>query len=127
MKINYTFADGTHSEVEVSEEIGSLILESRRLEENLERKERYHNISLDAIAYEGMEYADSDTPEDAVVRNEFFEEVNKTLSGVTETQRRRFESYVDGKSFSEIGAMEGVAHKQVSKSVKAVQEKLKKI
>ena len=31
MKIKYEFADGTVSEVEVSEEIGSVIVESRRL------------------------------------------------------------------------------------------------
>ena len=40
MKITYKFADDTTSEVEVSEEIGTLIMESRRVESNGDRKER---------------------------------------------------------------------------------------
>lgn len=66
MKINYTFANGETSEVEVSEEIGNVILDSRREESNLDRKERYHCYSLDAAEFEGAEYADGDTPETAL-------------------------------------------------------------
>jgi hypothetical protein len=49
MKIQWKFADGTTSEVEVNKEIGSYITASRREESNLARKERYHCYSLDAI------------------------------------------------------------------------------
>ena len=55
MKIKYEFVDGKISEVEVTEEIGSVIIESRRLEDNLARKERYHCYSLDAVDFEGSE------------------------------------------------------------------------
>ena len=48
LKINYTFANGETSDVEVNEEIGNLILDSRREESNQDRKERYHCYSLDA-------------------------------------------------------------------------------
>ena len=40
MKIQWKFADGTTSEVEVNEEIGNYITASRREESNLARKER---------------------------------------------------------------------------------------
>ena len=60
MKITYTFADDTTSEVEVSEEVGTLIMDSRREESNGDRKERYHCWSLDAIDYEGTEYSTPD-------------------------------------------------------------------
>ena len=63
MKINYTFANGETSDVEVREEIGNLILDSRREESNQDRKERYHCYSLDAAEYEGEDYADGSTPE----------------------------------------------------------------
>ena len=53
MKIKYEFADGTVSEVEVEEAIGAVIIEDRRLEDNLSRKERYHCYSLDAAQFEG--------------------------------------------------------------------------
>ena len=56
MKVEYKFADGTVSEVEVSEEIGTYIMDSRRKENSANRKERYHCSSLDAILYEGSEF-----------------------------------------------------------------------
>ena len=56
VKIKYEFADGTVSEVEVEESIGAVIIEDRRLEDNLARKERYHCHSLDAVEFEGVEY-----------------------------------------------------------------------
>ena len=63
MKITYKFADGTISEVEVSEELGQAITTSRREEENYERKMRYHcPISIDQLEYQGIEFADPDTP-----------------------------------------------------------------
>ena len=49
MKIKYEFADGTVPEVEVEESIGAVIVEDRRLEDNLSRKERDHCYSLDAV------------------------------------------------------------------------------
>ena len=63
MKIKYECADGTVSEVEVEESIGAVIIEDRRLEDNLSRKERYHCYSLDAAQFEGAEYASEETPE----------------------------------------------------------------
>ena len=57
MKIRYEFVDGTVSEVEVEESIGAVIIESRREEDNLARKERYHCYSMDAAQFEGTEYA----------------------------------------------------------------------
>lgn len=126
MKIQYTFADGTTSEVEVSEEIGTFILESRRSEENLGRKERYHCYSLDAIGYEGNEYAGPESPEKSILRNEQNEHLQTAMSVLTAVQKSRLELYADGKSFTEIGRLEGVAHKQVAKSIRAAQKKLKK-
>ena len=66
MKIQWNFADGTKSEVEVNEELGEFITASRREEDNLSRKERYHCYSLDAILFEGKEYGDNHTPETEV-------------------------------------------------------------
>ena len=43
MKITYAFADGTTSVVEVDDEIGAYIMDSRRQENNDDRRHRYHN------------------------------------------------------------------------------------
>ncbi len=58
MKIRYEFADGTVSEVELEECIGTVIIEDRRLKDSLSRRERYHCDSLDAAQFGGMEYSD---------------------------------------------------------------------
>ena len=64
MKIKYTFEDGEATEVEVSEEIGAVISESRKAEHAQDERQRYHcPYSYDAIDYKGEEYATDDTPE----------------------------------------------------------------
>ena len=49
MKITYAFADGTTSVVEVDDEIGAYIMDSRRHEDNNDRRHRYHNYSLNDV------------------------------------------------------------------------------
>ena len=63
MKIRYEFANGEVTEVEVSEEVGAVIVESRKEEHAQQEKQRYHCYSYDAIDFEGVEYADPKTPE----------------------------------------------------------------
>ena len=54
MKIKYEFADGTVSEVEVSTEIGSVIIEFRKAEHAADERRRCHcPYSIDALTYEG--------------------------------------------------------------------------
>ncbi len=91
MKIKYEFADGTVSEVEVEESIGAVIIEDRRLEDNLSRKERYHCYSLDVAQFEGAEYADGETPESILILDEYRGELQEALGSLTEVQRERVE------------------------------------
>ena len=54
MKIKYKFLDGTVTEVEVSEDIGIVIQESRRKEHADNERHRYHAaFSLNNAVYEG--------------------------------------------------------------------------
>lgn len=126
MKIKYEFADGTVSEVEVEESIGAVIIEDRRVEDNLSRKERYHCYSLEAADFEGMEYADGTTPEDDLMEQEFCRELQEVLEGLTDIQKQRVKSLADGLSINEIARREGVAPNAVMKSVKGIRDKLKK-
>ena len=57
MKIKYAFLDGTVTEVEVSDEIGAVIIDSRKAEHAQDERHRYHCYSYDAIDYEGEEYS----------------------------------------------------------------------
>ncbi len=105
MIIKYKFADGTVTEVEVSDEIGAVITASRRAEHALKERNRYHCYSLDAILYEGNEYGECDkyaVEDDSAERTE---RVRETFSHLTETQQRRLRLYADGdakQDFTEI-------------------------
>ena len=126
MKINYTFANGENSEVEVDEEIGTFILDSRREEENLGRKERYHCYSMDAADYEGREYADTETPETVLEQETEAQRVAEVMAAMPDVQRRRLLLYAEGKTLREIARMEGVDHKAVKKSVEAAKKFFRK-
>ena len=122
MKIKYTFANGDVSEVEVSEDVGSIIVDSRRKEDNLDRKERYHCYSYDSIDYEGEEYADPDTPDSLLERDELSKRVQSAMSHLSEIQVRRLTLFAEGLSIREIARMEGVDHKAVSKSIESAKK-----
>ena len=126
MKIKYEFADGTVSEVEVEEAIGAVIIEDRRLEDNLSRRERYHCYSLDAAQFEGAEYSDGETPEAKMEREMDTERIAQALDGLSEVQRRRLLMLAEGKSVNEIARKEGVHHSVVSETISAARKKFKK-
>lgn len=126
MKITYQFANGDVSEVEVSEEVGTVIVDSRRKEDNLDRKERYHCYSYDAIDYEGEEFADPDTPASLLEKDELSGRVHSAMSHLTEIQVRRITLLAEGHSIREIARMEGVDHKVVAESIEGARKKFLK-
>ena len=90
MEIKYKFANGDVSLVEVSDEIGEMIIQSRRVEENGERKQRYHCYSLDGLDYEGEAFACADTPDDALIEKEgeaWIETFKATLTAPTKSKK----------------------------------------
>ena len=127
MKIKYEFDNGEITEVEVSEEIGAVIINSRREEESAERKHRRHCYSLDAIEYEGKEYGVSDFTE------EMFDDskeqnvhVRKAFSRLSEVQQRRLLMLAGGMSMHEIAKKEGVNYRAVFDSIQAARQKFLK-
>ena len=123
MTVEYKFADGTVSEVEVSEEIGAYIMESRKAEESNRRVYRNHNYSLDSIEYEGEEYGYSESYR--LEEAEDQKKKKKALSLLTEIQRRRMKMFIEGLSYRKIAEIEGVDHKCVMRSIELSQKKIK--
>ncbi len=119
MKIKYEFADGTVSEVEVEESIGAVIIEDRRLEDNLARKERYHCHSLDAVEFEGMEYGTEETPEMLLAAMEEDWRVYDAFRRLSKVQQRRLLKLAGGMSIREIARQEGTNFRTVHESVEA--------
>lgn len=126
MKINYTFANGETSDVEVNEEIGNLILDSRREESNQDRKERYHCYSLDAAVYEGKDYADGETPESALFLQMENQSIAEAFGKLSEVQRRRLLMVAEGLSLREIARREGKDIKTIRESIEGARKKFLK-
>ena len=126
MKIKYESVMGEITVVEVSEEIGAVIIDSRRKEENLARKERYHCYSLDAIDYEGKEYASPHMTDDFIEIEASENRVASMLEQLTEIQRRRLLLFMDGMSCREIARLEGVSHTQVINSISKARKNIQK-
>ena len=49
MKIKYAFLDGTVTEVEVSDEIGAVIIDSRKAEHAQDERHRYHCYHAEGV------------------------------------------------------------------------------
>lgn len=126
MKINYTFANGEVSDVEVSEEIGTVILDSRREESNLDRKERYHCYSLDGAEFEGMEMAEDDTPETELLLQLENQHIAETFDRLSEVQKRRLLLLAQGLSVREIARREGKDIKIIRESIEGARKKFLK-
>lgn len=127
MKIKYTFATGEVAEVEVSNEIGTVITASRKTEHALEERNRYHCYSLDAIDYEGLEYGKCDEYPIEDDSSERTEHIKAAFSQLTETQRHRLRLYADGKTLREIAVLENASFQSVAESIEAARKKFLKI
>ena len=114
MKIKYAFLDGTVTEVEVSDEIGAVIIASRKAEHAQDERHRYHCYSYDAIDYEGEEYGACD---EYAVEDDSAEQtarIREAFSHLTATQQ-------------EIAAIEEASFQSVSESIEAGRKKFLKI
>lgn len=127
MKISYKFADESVTEVEVSAEIGAVIIDSRRKEESLGRKERRHCYSLDAVDYAGKEYGAPDFTEELYGGiAEKNERIHNAFSHLSDVQQRRLLMLAGGMSMHEIAKKEGVNYRAVFDSIQAARKKFLK-
>ncbi|HOO07563.1 MAG TPA: hypothetical protein PLH83_13925 [Ruminococcus sp.] len=128
MLIRYEFCTGEVEAVEVNEEIGTVIVDSRREEANLDRKEHRHCWSLDAMTYEGAEFADpaAEDGDPYGVQEELGESVRIAFSKLSGLQRRRLQMLADGLSIREISRIEGKNFKTVYESIEAGRKKFLK-
>lgn len=127
MEIRYKFNDGTESIVEVCDEIGTFITNSRKEEQAGNRRERYHCISLDAAEYEGIEMSSRETAESVAMYNSYKKEFYEAYDTLTDVQKRRVEMKEDGLTYREIARSEGVSdHKKIIKSIDQAGKKLEK-
>ena len=129
MIIRYKFTTGETTEVEVPEEFGNIILESRRKEHADNERHRYHaEISLNDLTYEGsICVSQNSDPVDIILKKERAEKCEAMLSQLTAVQRRRYEMLNgDGMTVADIARSEGASFNSVKESLQSAQKKLNK-
>lgn len=129
MLIKYKSVTGEVNEIDVDEFYGTLIIDSRRKEESANRKHRRHCYSLDAIDFEGMEYADPDDFVERLTDNtpEHNARIRECFSQLSEIQQRRMLMVASGLSLREIARREGKDIKTIRESVEAARKRFKKL
>lgn len=124
MKIKYEFATET-TEIEVSEEWGSILLDLDRQEYNINHKETRRHCSLEAFNLDGNLFQSDDNLEKEIIEKDLNLRLNNAIQELTDAQKKRFLMYMDGKTYREIAKAEGVDHKQIIKSIEQARKKLK--
>lgn len=128
MIIKYTFADDKVSEIEVKEDIGNFIIDSRRKEHADNSKQSYYGVfSLDAVKYEGLEFAVKESDEPEGLSEQERKNVRETFSQLTEIQQRRLKMYADGKTLRQIAELENASFQSVHESIEAAKKKFIKL
>ena len=127
--------DGRKVIVEVADDVAAAYRESLREEWRGDAKERYHTISLGAVADAGHEFADGDEgieerlsrEEDDKARRVLLEKLRKAVEHLTPLQRATvYKLYVLRMSQREIAIEEDVTEATVSERIANLHNKLKK-
>lgn len=127
MYIPYKLADGTTALVEVTEEVAEFIVNDDRKTANADRRQRYNcPYHIEAINYEGSEYAYHETPEQIYIMKEEAEHIQNTLSFLSDKQFRRLYLKAQGLSLREIAKREGTTVNAVNESLQGAIKKFKK-
>lgn len=124
MKINYAFCNGEHDTVDVDEELGRFIMDSRRAEHANNERQRYHCYPLFDENDKEIELADWRQPGDAIEKEELRDELRDMLNLLTDVQRRRLLMLAAGMSSREIAEREGTSHTAVLLSIQQARKKI---
>lgn len=123
-----TVALANDCDLEGLKEIIDFLNENARLTQNAERRERYHApYHLEALTFEGEEYADDHLTDEELLASEENERLGRCLDALTPVQRKRFLRFCDGESYHRIAEDEGVSVSSVKESIDSARKKMKKL
>ena len=128
-KIKYTFADGTTSEIEVSEELYVLHLQLLQEEKRNHWRETRRHISLEYLNELGVDFEDNYTDIlSRLIRQEDDERIHKAIAGLSDKQRELIEKvFYENMSLREIAKQTGVSHQALSQQLATIYKKIKKL
>ena len=127
--IKYTFADGTTSTVEVTEDIYLIHLELLQQEKRNHWKETRRHTSLYYFTDMGIDFEDkrTESPLELYIRKENIASIRKAMLYLTDKRRdlvRKF--YYEEMTMRQIASQEGVSHTAISQRMKTIRKRLQK-
>jgi RNA polymerase sigma-70 factor (ECF subfamily) len=126
-KLSYTFADGTVSEIEVSNELYAVITEFEQAETRNNKRETRRHTSLNYLNDNGIDFAaDCGNPLDALIEQENENEFWEWLSSFLNPKRiELYKKVSEGYSETEIAKHEGVSQQAISQRLQTIWKKIK--
>ncbi len=128
-KIKYEFADGTTSEIEVTDEIYALHEQLANEEKRNNKRETRRHTSLYYFTDMGIDFSDENAadPFTALIRRDDEERIHKAMEKLSNKQRALLEKvFNQNMSLREIARQTGVSHQALSKQIAVIYKKLKK-
>ncbi len=126
--IKYKFADGTTSEIEVTDELYALHLQLVQEEKRNHWRETRRHTSLNYLMEIGVDFTGTAAdPVAAVELREDDERIHKAIAALSDKQKRLVQAvFYEGKSLREIARQSGISHQALSKQLATVYKKIKK-
>ena len=126
--IKYKFADGTTSEIEVTDELYALHLQLVQEEKRNHWRETRRHTSLNYLMEIGVDFTGTAAdPVAAVELREDDERIHKAMAALSDKQKRLVQAvFYEGKSLREIARQSGISHQALSKQLATVYKKIKK-
>jgi RNA polymerase sigma factor (sigma-70 family) len=127
--IKYKFADGTTSEIEVTDEIYSLHLQLLQEEKRNHWRETRRHISLNYLLENGVDFTDNAADSFAAVElRENEERIHNAINQLSDKQRELAQKvFFEGMTLTDIAKEKGVSQPAITQQLATVIKKLKKL
>ncbi len=126
--IKYVFADGTTSEIEVTDEVYALHLQLLQEEKRNHWRETRRHISLYYLLENGVDFTDNAAdPLAAVEMRDNEERIHNAINQLSDKQRKLLRAvFVEGMTLTDIAKEKGVSQPAITQQLATVIKKLKK-
>ncbi len=127
--IKYVFADGTTSEIEVTDEVYALHLQLLQEEKRNHWRETRRHISLYYLLENGVDFTDNAAdPLAAVEMRDNEERIHNAINQLSDKQRKLLRAvFVEGMTLTDIAKEKGVSQPAITQQLATVIKKLKKL
>lgn len=134
MRINYEFLTGERLEIEVDDNIGEVIIEMEKMQSRRNRSETRRHNSLEFMqenrdGYRPMQFADNRADvEQIIIHSEEKERLHRAIQKLDRKDSIIVKKYYfEDKTMVEIGKELGISAMAVSKRLKKIPDKIKKV